>query len=80
MHYEKFRHVSLAEAQRHLKQQKDCSGENRKVLNRLGVYFCVRCGAFHIGHNKLKGKQYAKSGPKMRSAHRVDPQQNAGKC
>lgn len=63
-HCQKVRHATTDAARRHLKQRKDTSGENKKLLNKLGIYFCTQCGAFHIGHNKLKGKQYAKSGPK----------------
>jgi hypothetical protein len=73
MHCEKVRHETTAAALRHLKQRKETSRENKKLLNKLGVYFCTRCGAFHIGHNKLKGKQYANSGREMRSAQRVEP-------
>lgn len=62
----KVRHYTIAAAERHLKQRKETSGENKKLLNKLGVYFHIECGAFHIGHNKLKGKQYAKDGPKVR--------------
>lgn len=63
----KFQHRDESSARAQLRQLRSVSGENRKRLNKLGVYHCA-CGFWHVGHNRFKGKQYANSGPKMQSA------------
>lgn len=67
---EKVRHRSERDAHEQMVFDKRTGRENKKRANRLNVYFCVRCGAWHVGHNPFKGKQYrhANSGLKMRSA------------
>ena len=58
----KFRFPTRGEAEDQAKKYKADSRENRKVLNRLGVYQCHDClvpgttaRAWHVGHNKFKG-------------------------
>lgn len=58
----KFTHLDRASARRHLRQLRTSSRENKKLLTKLGIYFCIEHGGWHVGHNKLKGKQY-QSGP-----------------
>jgi hypothetical protein len=54
----KVRHADEAAAIRHLKDRKRSTRENKKLANKLNIYWCWQCEAFHIGHNRLKGKQY----------------------
>ena len=77
----KVRHADEAAAIRHLKDRKRSTHENKKLANKLNIYWCWQCGAWHLGHNRLKGKQYppreplmesAKTGQELAPAHRVE--------
>lgn len=74
----KIRHADEAAAIRHLKDRKRHTHENKKIANKLNIYWCVECGAWHLGHNRWKGKQYpprvesAETGRKMPLSTGVD--------
>lgn len=34
------------------------SRENKKVANRLNVYYHHECGSWHVGHHPTKGRAY----------------------
>jgi hypothetical protein len=43
----------MQEARQHLIDFKARVRQNKKLLNRIGIYQCV-CGYYHVGHNKYK--------------------------
>lgn len=49
----KVRFLTEDDAKRNLKGLKQHNRENKKQVNRLGIYRC-KCGAWHIGHNHYK--------------------------
>lgn len=69
---DKVLHLSETAALKQLKALKVTSKENKKQRTRLCVYFCATCGGWHIGHDRRRGKQYAKTGRKMRSPYRLE--------
>ena len=48
---------TLELAKRELNHYKATKRDNKKLVNRMGAYWCSGCGFWHLGHNKYKRRR-----------------------
>jgi hypothetical protein len=53
----KVRHITRADAERHVDTLLQQVGEHRRRRERLGTYRCMWCQGFHVGHSLTRRRK-----------------------
>lgn len=63
--------IHLTESAAHKQVEIQGRRDNKKLQNRLQVYWCPGCGGWHVGHDRFSGKALKYYKQRQRNARRT---------